>query len=149
MLGIGTRREHPELKQLVVEASRALARLDADRLEELALSCQALNQELTPMSRKQRETLARQSREAAGDMATFARVLEATRANLNVMNRLREQRAGRLDYGKVEERGWPGTERRMPPGFLPGSSADRGSTPAPPATIAARVAPRRPRSSTG
>jgi hypothetical protein len=36
----------PKLKELVVEASRALARLDAERLEELALSCQALNREL-------------------------------------------------------------------------------------------------------
>jgi hypothetical protein len=34
------------LKDLVIEASRALARLDADRLEELALSCQALNRDL-------------------------------------------------------------------------------------------------------
>ncbi len=33
-------------------------------------------------------------------MATFARVLEVTRANLNVMNRLRELRAGRLQYGQ-------------------------------------------------
>ena len=40
MREFGARREHPELKELVVEASRALARLDADRLEELALSCQ-------------------------------------------------------------------------------------------------------------
>jgi hypothetical protein len=112
MLGIGTRREHPELKQLVVEASRALARLDADRLEELALSCQALNQELTPMSRKQRETLARQSREAAGDMATFARVLEATRANLNVMKRLRDLRTGRLEYSSPQLMGPAGKEGR-------------------------------------
>ena len=98
MLGSGMRHEHPELKQLVVEASRALARLDADRLEELALSCQALNRELTPMSQNQRTALIRQSREAAGDMATFSRVLEATRANLNVMNRLRDLRMGRLEY---------------------------------------------------
>ena len=33
----------PELNELVREASKALACLDADRLEELALSCQALN----------------------------------------------------------------------------------------------------------
>ncbi len=98
MLGIETRREHPELKQLVVEASRALANLDADRLEELALSCQALNRALAPMSPDQRKTLARQSREAAGDMATFARVLDATRANLNVMKRLRDLRTGHLEY---------------------------------------------------
>jgi hypothetical protein len=109
MLGSGMRHEHPELKQLVVEASRALARLDADRLEELALSCQALNRELTPMSQNQRTTLARQSREAAGDMATFARVLEATRANLNVMNRLRDLRTGRLEYTNRQMRGPLGT----------------------------------------
>lgn len=105
MLGIGTRRNHPELKQLVVEASRALARLDADRLEELALSCQALNQALTPMSPDQRKTLARQSREAAGDMATFARVLDATRANLNVMNRLRDLHTGRPEYSSPQLQG--------------------------------------------
>jgi aminopeptidase N len=98
---------HPQLKELVVEASRSLARLDADRLEELALSCQALNRNLAPASREERATLARQAREAAGDMATFARVLEATRANLNVMNRLRELRAGRLEYGQGR---WARTE---------------------------------------
>ena len=37
---------NPELKELVAEASRALARLDAARLEELALSCEALNRDL-------------------------------------------------------------------------------------------------------
>ena len=31
-------------------------------------------------------------------MAAFARVLEATRANLNVMKRLRDLRTGRLEY---------------------------------------------------
>jgi aryl-alcohol dehydrogenase-like predicted oxidoreductase len=110
MLGIGTRRVHPELKQLVVEASRALANLDADRLEELALSCQALNRALTPMSPDQRKTLARQSREAAGDMATFARVLEATRANLQVMKRLRDLRTGRLEYSVPQLLGRTGKE---------------------------------------
>lgn len=105
-----TRRRHPELKELVVEASRALARLDADRLEELALSCQALNRGLAPETTEDYALLARQSREAAGDMAVFARVLEATRANLNVMNRLRELRAGRLEYGELHARGWARTE---------------------------------------
>ncbi len=107
MQEIGARWVHPELKELVVEASRSLARLDADRLEELALSCQALNRDIAPAGTKQRAELARQAREAAGDMATFARVLEVTRANLNVMNRLRALRAGRLEYG--QER-WPRTE---------------------------------------
>ncbi len=38
MQELEARHGNPELKELVVEASRALARLDADRLEELALS---------------------------------------------------------------------------------------------------------------
>lgn len=46
MLEMGEHRGRPKLKELVIEASRALARLDADRLEELALSCQALNRDL-------------------------------------------------------------------------------------------------------
>ena len=95
---IGERRGRPMLKDLVIEASRALARLDAERLEELALSCQALNRDLAHADAEARAALAREAKEAAGDMAVFARVLEATRANLNVMNRLRELRAGRLEY---------------------------------------------------
>jgi|ERR1035438_2611995 hypothetical protein len=102
--------ERRELKELVKEASHALARLDADRLEELALSCQALNRELTPASKPQRADLARQSREAAGEMAVFSRVLEATRANLNVMNRLRELRAGRFEYVEPQSRSWTRAE---------------------------------------
>ena len=110
MQGIGMPRKHPELKEMIAEASRALARLDADRLEELSLSCQALNRDLTAVSAENRKILARQAREAAGDMATFARVLEATRANLNVMNRLREIRAGRLEYCQRQIQGPAGIE---------------------------------------
>lgn len=118
------RPEHPKLKELVVEASRALARLDADRLEELALSCHALNRDLTDRDLTHwdagdRAALALEAREAAGDMAVFARVLEATRANLNVMSRLRELRAGRLEYreDRLEFRtGSPGYEGRLDPG---------------------------------
>ena len=109
MIRGGAFREHSQLKELVVEASRALACLDADRLEELALSCQALNRDLAPSSKEERAQLARQAREAAGDMATFARVLEVTRANLHVMNRLRELRADRLEYGHAA---WTRTESR-------------------------------------
>jgi aminopeptidase N len=97
-------RGHSKLKELIVEASQALARLDADRLEELALSCQALNRGLAQVNVDERAELALQAREASGDMAVFARVLEATRANLNVMNRLRELRAGWLEYGQAEWR---------------------------------------------
>ena len=112
MLECGARREHPDLKQLVIEASRALAQLDASRLEELALSCQALNQTLGASGAESRSGLAIQARKARGDMAVFARILEATRCNLGVINRLRELRAGRLEYGERPAHGWAPAEIR-------------------------------------
>lgn len=115
MQEFGEHRGYPKLKDLVVEASRSLARLDADRLEELARSCQALNSDLALCDRshwdgKARATLAYEAREAVQDMAVFARVLEATRANLNVMNRLRELRGGQLEYGERQMQQWVRTE---------------------------------------
>jgi hypothetical protein len=100
----------PELRELVAEASQALARLDANRLEELALSCQVLNRDFSPASAEDRTAMTRQIREASGEMAVFARVLEATRSNLNVMKRLRELRNGRIEYGESQARGWGQTE---------------------------------------
>jgi hypothetical protein len=93
MHGLGTRRFDPELKQIVSEASRALALLDADRLEELARACQALNRDHAVLAER-----AREARDAAGGMAVFARVLDATRSNLHVMNRLRSLRMGATTY---------------------------------------------------
>lgn len=105
------RRMNPKLKELVMEASQALARLDADRLEELSLSCAALNRN-PPVAddAEGRKALALDAEEAVADMAVFARVLEATRANLNVMIRLREMRGGRLEYGDRRTRAWTPTE---------------------------------------
>ena len=110
MQEIREQRVRPALKELVLEASRALALLDADRLEALALSCQALNRELAAPAPLERPALAMEVREAAGDMAVFARVLEVTRANLNVMRRLRESHRDRLEYREPQVRGWARTE---------------------------------------
>lgn len=93
---------YTSLEKLVGDASRALARLDADRLEELALSCRALNRDATPLDR---QTLAQQSHAVKEEMAVFARVIQGTHANLEVMNRLREFRAGRLEYGGFQVSG--------------------------------------------
>ncbi len=106
MREMGARGERPELRELVAEASQALARLDAARLEELALSCQALNRDLGAAGPEDRVRLAREVREAAGDMDIFARVLQVTWGNLLVMNRLHELRGGRLEYSEPEARGW-------------------------------------------
>ncbi len=51
-------------------------------------------------------------------MAVFARVLEATRANLDVMNRLRELRAGRLEYRAALTGAGSGGERRAGMGTI-------------------------------
>ncbi len=88
-----------ELRELITEASLSLARLDAERLEELAISCQALNRDLASSVSNDRAELVRQAREADGASAVFARVLEATRANLEVLNRLKEWPGGTLEYG--------------------------------------------------
>lgn len=98
MLQQGTRQIRSELKDFVAQASNALARMDSERLEELAHSCEALNRQLDQMGAEERAVLSREASEAAADMGVFARVLEATRANLSVMKRLRELRQVRLEY---------------------------------------------------
>jgi hypothetical protein len=99
-----------EIREVLAEASAALARLDADRLEELALACQTLNRnrgpEVRPMDARQNDlSLARQAREAAGDMRAFGGVLDATRANLRVMRRLRQLRDRPIEYSEAQVRG--------------------------------------------
>jgi hypothetical protein len=108
----GAHGRQPELKDLVVEASLTLARLDAARLEELALSCEALTRELAGAGTEDLTQLARQAREASGEMTVLAGVLEVTRGNLNVLNRLSELRAGQLEYGEPQGRRWSPTENR-------------------------------------
>jgi len=108
-------REDLEIREVVAEASLALAQLDANRLEELALACQALNRERAPLApgsngRRYDGSLARQAREAVGDMKAFGRVLEATRANLTVIRRLRQLRGGHIEYSEAQARGWAPTE---------------------------------------
>jgi hypothetical protein len=99
---------HRELREFVEEASRALAALDAERLEELALSCQALNRELPAGGISDRADMARQAREAQRELEVFARVLGVTRANLTVIHRLCDLRRGRIEYGECQLLGWAG-----------------------------------------
>ncbi|HLI03166.1 MAG TPA: hypothetical protein VKU93_02745 [Terracidiphilus sp.] len=118
---------HPGLKALVAEASQALARMDRARLEDLAHACQALNRYAEPgylqsLSREQRAELAEEARQARGEMAVFARVLEATRSNLKVMHRLRELRMRPIVYSEPEARGCGQMER----GPAAGGGAESG-----------------------
>jgi len=43
----------------------------------------------------------RQARDTSEEMAIFGRVLEATRANLDVMKRIQERRGEPMEYGRV------------------------------------------------
>ena len=88
----------PRLKDILAEASCALARLDAGRLEEMTLSCVALVRE-AGSGCEVRNPLLLEYREAWKEMDIFKRVLEATKANLNVMRRIREIRTVQLEYG--------------------------------------------------
>lgn len=93
---------HPELRVLVTEATQSLAKLDAERLEEMAVSCEALNRDLTSEGRSQLHV---EAHAAVKEMAVLRQVLQATRSNLAVMNRLREFHARRTEYaaGQISE----------------------------------------------
>jgi hypothetical protein len=97
----------PELKEIIREASRALALLDSVRLEELALSCHALNRRPMPKGIAEQ---ARIGSDARRDLAVFGRMLEATQANLTVLRRTRRLREARLEYCTEETRALPRAE---------------------------------------
>jgi hypothetical protein len=103
-----------EIRRVVAEASRALALLDADRLEELAAACVALNRRLEALPRSSQlpndRKLVGQVRGAESEMETFRRVLEATRANLTVIRRLRRSDKTHLEYSEAHARGWAQSE---------------------------------------
>lgn len=100
----------PALKTMVSEAAQALALMDQPRLEELATACQALNRYAEPeylqsLTVAEWARLADEAQQALSEMAVFARVLEATRANLKVMHRLRELRMNPVVYSERQARG--------------------------------------------
>jgi|SRR5579859_647036 len=82
-----------ELKGLITSATEALAQLDAEALEALTLACK----EMASCSAAAREE--RASGWNGSSLATFARVIEASRANLRVLRQLSAMRTTRLDYG--------------------------------------------------
>lgn len=96
----------PELKELLAEASRALARLDAERLEKLVISCHALNCGLAGKEAECPLPGLSEPRAIAHEMRTFARVMEMTRANWDFIHGLRAMGEDQLEYGPVTRQGW-------------------------------------------
>ena len=85
----------PSLNALVAEAAQALSVLDVERLEGLSHTCEVLNRDFSPETR---HAYACELRAAPKEMAALAKVLEVTRANLAVMERIRMMRTNRLEY---------------------------------------------------
>lgn len=116
---------HPALRSIVVEATEALTRLDADRLEELVLSCQKLNREFSPhpevynasaaaslfaqgIPPEQPQRHIHPSGTDSAEMAVFSRLLSLTRENLTVFTRVRMQKGIQLEYSDREAGiNWP------------------------------------------
>jgi len=85
------------LEEIVKQASRALASLDAARLEELAFSCAALVHE-------ERDALGPDGASPSGiefQLRSLGRMLDYTKTNLNVLHRARSRRT---EYGPASGR---------------------------------------------
>jgi hypothetical protein len=100
------RRFAPSEKSFIAEASRALARLDAERLEEMALSCEALTRDLPSSSSERRAVFKFDSEDTLNEMAVFARVIEATRANLKVLGRPGSGGSKAIEYKTDPDKQW-------------------------------------------
>lgn len=86
--------QRPELKKMLVEASQALALLDADQLEEMAASCEAL---ISPPGGAAGQ-FAAQCVDIRQELSTFKRVMEATRANMSILCNLDGGKPEQLEY---------------------------------------------------
>jgi hypothetical protein len=85
----------PNWQSLLQEATEALVRMDANRLEELARCCEDLNRKMQSdcedSVQAQKEALRGMTSEISAQKASLAvmsRLLEETRANLRVLTRL-------------------------------------------------------------
>lgn len=86
--------QNRDLKTLLAEASQALLRFDGPSLDEIASSTAASVRELDCGSGPLRLNLT----EIRVALAVFRRVVEATRANLDVLHKLRDREAPDLSY---------------------------------------------------
>jgi hypothetical protein len=100
----------PQLKELITEATGALARLDGDRLDALVATFRALSCDFDSWASPKPERLAAEVRDAAREIIAFAHVLEETQANLRVISLVTELRTGLRGYGPQAGCGRPQME---------------------------------------
>lgn len=94
----------PSMRELAGASVRALSRFDVDALETLVEHCEALRRQMQGMPPEEWKRLFFEAQEALQPMRNFARALETTAANLEVLANLSDLRAGRLEYGRRRSR---------------------------------------------
>lgn len=92
------------LTQLILDASHALARLDAECLEALAAVCRALGCEAEGL--REGTDLFGEAGAAAVELNLFGRLLDVTRVNLLVMRRADMVSDGCASYGAGRAPDW-------------------------------------------
>ena len=102
---------HQSIEEIVLEASKALTSWDADRLEELALSCEALNSDLMSLTPAGRAALAVEAQRAHRHLTVLKRSLHYTRENLKVLKNLRSGHDEQLEYAPGPICDWAAGER--------------------------------------
>ncbi len=96
----------PPLHELILETTRALAHLDADRLEALRDHCVVLERAYQSPLFRRRYDLVSPVWKAQRSLCALAAILEQTRVNLAVLRRLDGVRGGDLGYGPDAPCGW-------------------------------------------
>ncbi len=102
-----------KMRELALETTQALVKLDAERLETLADSCRVFERSLGAQDSREREELVCQAADAAGEeIGLLARVLQATRENMRVMLRAAEEPEGAGWYGPGVALNWQSMENK-------------------------------------
>jgi len=99
------------IEEIVLEASKALTSWDADRLEELALSCEALNSDLMLLTPAGRAALAVEAQRAHRHLTVLKRSVHFTRENLKVLKNLSAAHREQLEYSPGPLCDWETGER--------------------------------------
>jgi hypothetical protein len=93
--------QNPDLRGILNETFQALERFEADRLQEIALTCEELMGERRSHNRTRRNQISIDDRRGGHEMGLFKRLLEQTHANLTFLYGLSTMRGARLEYGRV------------------------------------------------
>jgi len=101
---------HLTIEEIVLEASKALTNWDADRLEELALSCEALNSDLMLLTPAGRAALAVEAQRAHRHLAVLKRSVHFTHENLKILKNLTAAHDEQLEYSPGPLGDWAARE---------------------------------------